>query len=87
MAVRTADAVDVIARVLGPHIGETTARAATVAHCRKLGIDARMVRAAQLEVLLERLRSGLNVFVGRARSAEVIADARRALAAGEETDG
>ena len=81
---RTPEAVNVITRVLGPHIGETTARAATVAHCRKLGIDNRFVAAAQLDVLLEQLRSGLNVFVGRTRSAEVIALAKRELAVEED---
>ncbi len=84
---RTADAVDAISRVIGPHIGDTMARAATIAHCRKLGIGERVVSGAQLESLLERLGSGLNVFVGRARSSEVIAEVRRALAAREEAAG
>lgn len=70
--------------MLGPQIGETIARAATNAHCRNLGIDERVVKSSQLELLLERLRSGLVVFIGRARAAEVIEEARQALAIARE---
>ncbi len=82
---RTPQAVDLIVGVLAPHIGETTARAATSAHCRKLQLDGR-TDASKLQALLEQLRIGLNVFVGRERSAEVIAQARSALAAVEEAE-
>ncbi|MGC3996901.1 MAG: hypothetical protein QM767_04950 [Anaeromyxobacter sp.] len=81
---RTTEAVDIIARVLSPHIGETAARAATVAHCRKLGVDERFVKTAQLEQLLDRLRNGLNVFVGKECSLVAITEARRALEINEE---
>lgn len=83
---RTPEAVDVIVGVLAPHIGGTTARAAATAQCRKLQMDAQAVDASKLQALLEQLRMGLNVFVGRERSAEVIAQARSALAALEEVD-
>jgi hypothetical protein len=83
--VRTPQAVDVIVGVLAPHIGETTARAATSAHCRKLQLGER-TDASKLQALLEQLRIGLNVFVGRERSAEVVAHARSALAALEEAE-
>jgi hypothetical protein len=83
--VRTPQAVDVIVGVLAPHIGETTARAATSAHCRKLQLEGQS-DASKLQALLEQLRVGLNVFVGRERSAEVIARARTVLAAIEEAE-
>jgi len=81
---RTADVVQAASRVMGPHIGDTMARAATLAHCRKLGIGEHVDGLPQLEALLERLGSGLNVFIGRARSADVVVELRRAIAAVEE---
>jgi hypothetical protein len=69
-----------IVRVVGPYIGETMARSATEAHCQKLGIGAGTVSPEQLEALLAKLAGGLNIFLGREKSAVVIADVRRALA-------
>ena len=37
----------------------------------------------QLEALLGKLGGGLNIFLGRDKSASVVAEARRALAAAE----
>jgi len=72
-----------MAKVLGPYIGDTMARSATEAHCQKLGITADTVSHEQLEALLGKLGGGLNIFLGRDKSASVIAEARRALAARE----
>jgi hypothetical protein len=79
----TSEAVEVMAKVLGPYIGDTMARSATEAHCQKLGITADTVSHEQLEALLGKLGGGLNIFLGRDKSASVVAEARRALAARE----
>jgi hypothetical protein len=78
----TSEAIGAAVKVLGPHIGETMARSATEAHCQKLGIrsDSPLGRD-QLETLLGRLGGGLNIFLGREKSASVIAELREALAA------
>jgi hypothetical protein len=76
--VRVAEAVEVIVGVMAPHIGDTMARSAAQAHCRKLGFGE-TVSAEERDLLLERLGSGLNIFLGRDRSAAVLAETRRAL--------
>jgi hypothetical protein len=78
---RTQDALQAIARAMAPYIGETMARAATLAHCRKLGIAEPSVAETEIEALLQGLSNGLNVFVGKARSAEAVRSAWEALAA------
>jgi hypothetical protein len=80
----TLEAVDTVVRVLGPYIGDTMARSATDAHCQKLGIagDAPL-RADQLDALLAKLGGGLNIFLGRERSAAVIGEVRQALSSRE----
>ena len=79
---RTTEAIDAVVKVLGPHIGDTMARSAAEAHCQKLGISAgNAVAADQIEMLLGKLSGGLNIFLGREKSAAVIGDVRQALAA------
>lgn len=77
---KTADALQAITRAMSPYIGDTMARASTAAHCRRLGITDPSVEAPQLEALLQGLSNGLNVFVGKARSAEAVRSAWEALA-------
>jgi hypothetical protein len=77
----TSKAVEAVVKVLGPHIGDTMARSAAEAHCQKLGIAAAgMVQSDQLESLLGKLGGGLNIFLGREKSAAVIGEVRAALA-------
>lgn len=78
----TVRAVEVIVRVMSPHIGPTMARSATEAHCQKLGVEGKEMTVEQLELLLGKLASGLNIFLGRERSATLIGEVRRALAEG-----
>jgi hypothetical protein len=66
---------------MSPYLGDTMAKAAATAQCRKLGIDGRDVQPDELERLLGRLGTGLNVFLGRTHSAEVVREARTALSA------
>jgi hypothetical protein len=82
----TRETVDAVVRVLAPHIGDTMARSATEAHCQKLGIaGAGRVEPEKLESLLGKLSGGLNIFLGREKSAAVIAEVRQALTALEGT--
>jgi hypothetical protein len=73
----------VIVEVMAPYIGDTMARSAAQAHCRKLGIGDTL-SAAEADALLTRLGSGLNIFLGRDKSAAVLAETRRALDAAEQ---
>ena len=77
----TAEAVETIVRVVSPYVGETMARSATNAHCQKLGIGTDM-GTEQLEALLARLGSGLNIFLGHEKSSRVVGDLRQALSSG-----
>jgi hypothetical protein len=77
----TTEAVEAVVKVMTPHIGGTMARSATEAHCQKLGIAGATVSHDQLEALLGKLGGGLNIFLGRDKSASVVAEARSALAA------
>jgi hypothetical protein len=79
----TSEAVELMVKTMAPYIGDTMARSATEAHCQKLGIASTMSRD-QLDALLAKLGGGLNIFLGRDKSAAVIADVRGALAALED---
>jgi hypothetical protein len=76
----TTEAVETMVDVMAPYIGDMMARSATEAHCKKLGIAGGAVGPEQLEALLGKLGGGLNIFLGRDKSASVIAEARAALA-------
>lgn len=78
---RTDDAVQVIATVLAPYIGGTMARSAAEAHCRKLDLLDGTIGPDQIDLLLGKLGSGLNIFLGHEKSGGVIAEVRRALQA------
>jgi hypothetical protein len=69
-----------IVAVLKPYLGATMAEAATRTHCEKLGLAGNLVSAEQLEALLGRLASGLAVFVGREKTAQVVEEIRQSLA-------
>jgi hypothetical protein len=74
------DAVQKIVAGLTPYIGEHMARSAASAHCQKLGISDGKVTPEQLEQLVLRLEKGLHVFIGREKSAAVMAAIRQGLA-------
>jgi hypothetical protein len=77
----TADAVQEIVRAITPLIGENMARSAARLHCEKLGIGETDLTHEQLSMLIARLESGLNVFIGRDRASSVMAGVREALGA------
>jgi hypothetical protein len=80
-ALSTSDVVLTIVRVVAPYVGETMARSAARAHCQKLGIAGDRMQPAQAEALIGKVGAGLNVFVGRDKSAAVVSELRRAIAA------
>ena len=75
----TSEVVATIVRVVSPYVGETMARSAATAHCRKLGITGERMDMSQAEALLAKMASGLNIFMGRERSALIVLELRRAL--------
>jgi len=77
----TADAVHEIVRAITPLIGENMARSAARLHCEKLGIGDLHVTHEQIALLISRLESGLNVFIGRDRASSVMAGVRQTLGA------
>ncbi len=77
----TQDAVATVVGVIAPYVGDTMARSATEAHCQRLGIASGSIDPSQLETLLAKLGAGLNIFLGKEKSAAVIAEIRAALAA------
>jgi hypothetical protein len=80
-ALSTSEVVGTIVRVVAPYLGEMMARSAAQVHCQKLGIAGDQMQPAQAEALIGKVAAGLNVFVGREKSAVVVAELRRAIAA------
>jgi len=80
---KTTDALDTIVKVLSPYLGETMARAAARAHCEKLGIpvDSAEMSREHLDALVRKFAQGLNIFVGREKSAAVVSEIHAAIAA------
>lgn len=80
---KTKDALDTIVAVLSPYLGETMARSAARAHCEKLGIvaDGADITREQLDALLRKFAQGLNIFIGREKSAAVVGEIKAAVAA------
>jgi hypothetical protein len=77
----TNEALPIVVKVMAPYVGDTMARSATEAHCQKLGIAGGSIDPAQVDELLAKLGAGLNIFLGKDKSATVIAEVRAALAA------
>jgi hypothetical protein len=73
------DPVQHIVDGLTPYIGAHMARSALLAHCQKLGIAGPDVSPEQVEKLVTRLESGLAIFLGREKTATVIAGIRESL--------
>lgn len=75
-----AEVLDALTTVLSPYLGATMARASTQTHCHKLGIRGEVISDAEVEALVGKLASGLNVFVGRERAASVLEEMKKAVA-------
>jgi hypothetical protein len=72
--------VGAINRSVAPYLGQTMAQAAVEAHRLKLGIDGARITAAQLDGLMNRMRMGLAVFVGREKTESIMQEAHAAIA-------
>ena len=77
----TGEVLEVIQASLSPYVGRLMASTAAAAHCRTLGIDGDWIDGAQLDQLLEKLKLGLIIFVGKDKTDAVIASIRRAVEA------
>jgi hypothetical protein len=77
----TGEVLEVIQASLSPYVGRLMASTAAVAHCRTLGIDGDQIDGDQIDQLLEKLKLGLVIFVGKDKTDAVIASIRRALEA------
>jgi hypothetical protein len=73
------EVLDALTAVLSPYLGATMARASAQTHCQKLGITGDGLTPAQIEALVGKLASGLNVFVGREKAAGVLDEMRKAV--------
>jgi len=79
---KTPEVVEAIVRTVAPYLGEAMARAATLGHCRKLGISEAEMTREEADALLSQIGLGLNVFLGRKRSSEVLLAMRSAIGEG-----
>jgi hypothetical protein len=73
------EVLDALSAVLLPYLGETMARVSARTHCDKLGVLGEEITAAEVDALLGKLASGLNVFVGRERAAAVLEEMKKAM--------
>jgi len=72
---------DRILGVIAPVVGENMARSAVLAQAQKLGIAEGAVTGDQLSALIEKIGQGLNVFVGRERSQQLVVQMRGTVGA------
>lgn len=73
------EAVDTIARITAPFLGETMARSAAEAHRVKLDLPDGECDEAGLQALVRKTGLGLNVFVGRAIATSLVAQMEQEL--------
>lgn len=73
------DLESTVSRMLSPFLGETMARASVIGHRDRLGIGGPEVNGDQVRALMEKIRAGLNVFVGREKSAGIVEEIVKAL--------
>lgn len=75
----TGEVLEVIQASLSPYVGRLMASTAAAAHCRTLGIAGDWIDGGQIDQLLEKLKLGLVIFVGKDKTDAVIASIRRAI--------
>lgn len=76
---KTAEVLDSIAGVLSPYLGKFMAKASASAHCQDLQIEDDLIDRQKVDALVERLGKGLNLFLGRDKSKQVVEEMLRAL--------
>jgi len=77
----TAEMVEQIVAAVAPFVGENMARSATRVHCEKLAIVDGTMTPQQLDALITRLETGLRVFMGREKAANLMTPLRTRLGA------
>jgi hypothetical protein len=70
---------DVIVHVLAPYLGPNMARAIARGQCEKLGLQSDFLSDGQATSLTNELRPGLNVFVGKDQTEQILAELYAAL--------
>ncbi len=63
---------DQIVEGVAPYLGQTMARASVSTQRDKLGIDGRHITIDQIEALVNKIGTGLIIFVGRDKSAQIV---------------
>lgn len=81
----TGEVLQTIQGELSPYVGNLMARTAAAAHCRDLGFHGSALDRHQVEALLQKIRLGLVIFLGKEKTEAVIQDMRRAIARLGET--
>jgi len=69
---QTSTVLTSIADAMTPYVGKMMARSSIEMHCKKIGIGNGTVQREQVEELLRRLTLGLNIFIGREKTDELI---------------
>lgn len=72
--------LEAITVAIAPYLGQSMARSAVLAHAQKLGFDGDRLTPDQIETLMAKIGAGLNIFVGREKSAAILAEVRQVLA-------
>ena len=77
----TSSVLQTIAAEISPYLGQTMARSSVELHCRKLNIEpaAAVVSADQIDALLLKLSSGMNIFIGKDKTVQLIDSIRLKL--------
>jgi len=75
----TTELEEAIARILSPYLGQTMARASVRAHYQRLGLVGSRLDDDQVSTLVQKIHAGLNVFVGREKSARIVEDLMKTL--------
>jgi hypothetical protein len=69
-----------IANAITPYIGHMMAQSSIEMHCKRIGITGGgTIDRLQLDELLRRLALGLNIFIGRDKTASVIEQIRNGV--------
>ncbi len=69
-----AEVTEFMATVLTPFLGDTMAHSSLDLHVQKLGLEGDFLSAEQAAALAEQIGGALVIFVGREKSAKVVAE-------------
>ena len=81
----TGDVLQTIHAGLSPYVGKLMARTAAEAHCRELGFYGAALDPQQIETLLQKIRLGLVIFLGKEKTDAVVQEMQKAISRLGET--